>query len=1601
MIYLRLKKSITCCLLLLMLFLAFPFNSSGQGKGKDIVDIEKKADKMYRQQQYVQAKDLYSTLLSNYPKDPFYSFRFGVCLLYGDRRNLEKPLQFLELAAKAPGIDNEVFYYLGQAYHFNYRFTDAIRLYQKYRGLVSNNKAARKDVDRQIEMCQNGLFLLSKVKDLYVLDRKEVKRADFFRTYDLTGFGGEILQEPPVFKSKLDRKKEITGLVFFPKKQDLVLFASYGPDGKNGKDIYYSSMLPDMTWSKPQRLPGAVNTPYDEDYPYLLPDGRTLYFASKGHNSMGGYDIFRSTLDTVTGLWKEPENLDFAINTPFDDVLFVTDPYQHYAYFSSNRSSVGDDIMVFMVRVDKRPDKIQEISLDQPLAGTGAEDEKVKRSVEMVKEMANLTVNAKNDNFKDTLAAIAVAEELKPKPQEKAKFPAVEFSEVMKDKVMEKENVQIKVDSAFTLVGKMEESIKKIDKVSENVQKVSLLTTDKQQKEMADRVLTELSKESNKKQNKLKQARSLSGTIQQLAATGKTDSAKVLYQTLTDKIVPSDTASDYQTLVKDIMTGKPIAARSQVKDDFMSGVTPLKTKQDKEAMTDIMDMAASNEITFDTKVITQKDEEEAAPLPTPEVANEEKQPGVVKPVTTPPEAAVVAVVRNPEMVNRILNSLIAQKDTLNRLLIKTQRQKLVLLSNALNKSNESGSKLNEVGKLNAVLETVITEGSVRDMKRTIKKLQSEGAQAAEEAVLDYTLAAKLGERERTIGNALKELESQAITIERAIDSGKVEKAGIMADMLVDPIKNFALHCNSNDDIIASTHRQARDLKISVLTNFKQARQLAVSAKSASDMALNLKKQADAHMDKEASKKLLNEAEKMDQQAADRQREAIEIFNQNIIWQNRSKALEDALPKGRLILESIEDKVTQEHFKQPGKKIKDTTLLIPVMLDLLANNLPQNDTTYEKLTSTTVIKNQPQPKVTEEILRRTEFVANVDDKLLAAQQQRKQDRPDRLEFRKIDEKELGLREKLAMLNDTVGKSQPVQPRKETVAAPSQWELDKPSFVLLKSQVDTLYNKIKKQPQLQLPSTMKGLFEELTMLTDSLGNSFNNYRKARMAAAGKQDTARIAMSLELEAFEVKATANRLGYLVNRLKLNELSNVSSNPELNARPQPDSLIAVEYFYAADSIRDVVSQTKDKKRQLRLLRQADELEKNGINEQLKLAEKIKEGPQEAVIAVAIPDKTNQEINKKPEIKSEPGRETVAEPKPVEKNQTKPEPVKEIKPEAKAVVKETTPAKPQPKPEPVKEIKPEVQVVVKETTPAKTQITPEPVKEIKPETLAVVKEKAPIKNQIKPEPAKEARPETPVTVKTTPPATKPSPTKIFASVYVDRSPVSLSQKEISTVENEIAQASEQKSLPYLPGLMYSVQVGVYKTRRVSAQLFNINPLFEDIMNNGNYRYFSGIFGERNDAVNYKNAMVQKGVADAFVVIFYKGKRITQAEAAALTGEAITKVIPQSKIDQLSKQKVSGEVRRVYFSVQLAAYRRTMTENEIAFYQQKVNATIQTATTETGLIVLTTGEFNDYNSSLEARKLIVAQGIKDAFIVGFIDGKRVMAYQARQALIPAP
>lgn len=130
-------------------------------------------------------------------------------------------------------------------------------------------------------------------------------------------------------------------------------FVSDRPGGVGGRDIWVSYIDKKGNWGPPINL-REINTPYDEEALFIHPDGKTLYFSSKGHNTMGGYDIFKTVYEN--GHWSKPVNLGYPINTADDDVFFTIAANGIHAYMSSARpGGYGDQDLYLITFITEKP----------------------------------------------------------------------------------------------------------------------------------------------------------------------------------------------------------------------------------------------------------------------------------------------------------------------------------------------------------------------------------------------------------------------------------------------------------------------------------------------------------------------------------------------------------------------------------------------------------------------------------------------------------------------------------------------------------------------------------------------------------------------------------------------------------------------------------------------------------------------------------------------------------------------------------------------------------------------------------------------------------------------------------------------------------------------------------------------------------------------------------------------------------------------------------------------------------------------------------------------------------------------------------------------
>jgi len=171
---------------------------------------------------------------------------------------------------------------------------------------------------------------------------------------------GSRYSRPSDISPNVNSKYHESNACISPDGKTLYFVSDNTENSVGGRDIFYSTLDDNGNWSKPINIGKPINTEYDEEGVFIHPDGRTLYFSSKGHKTMGGYDIFKSVKDK-NGIWSDPVNIGYPINTPGDDVFFIISASGKTGYYSSFRANGHGLYDIYEIRyAQEEEDQISE-----------------------------------------------------------------------------------------------------------------------------------------------------------------------------------------------------------------------------------------------------------------------------------------------------------------------------------------------------------------------------------------------------------------------------------------------------------------------------------------------------------------------------------------------------------------------------------------------------------------------------------------------------------------------------------------------------------------------------------------------------------------------------------------------------------------------------------------------------------------------------------------------------------------------------------------------------------------------------------------------------------------------------------------------------------------------------------------------------------------------------------------------------------------------------------------------------------------------------------------------------------------------------------------
>lgn len=414
------------------------------------------ADSLFSAKQYNQALDAYNLLLDQFPRDKEIKYALGVCNLYGVHK-FERAQELLYDASTGE-VPNLVYFYLAETYRYTYQFDKAMEYYRRFMVNGASNEVGTSVVETLVNYCENGNYITKYIYQPKILDIQKVALSEVHQFYSAAPKNGNFTYVPENILTDMDKKMGHRPLMFYPddpKVGDFVYFSSYGKTDSYGKDIYRIQLLSGGLWSKPEPIGDAINTKFDDDFPYMAPDGVSLYFASKGHYGMGGYDIYLSVYDEISKQWGAPENLGFPYSSPFDDFLFVPGEVDSIVTFATGRNIFVDSVQVVLLT---------------------ANPEQVRHSAESSKQIAEysalkILTPAVKSAVKQPKVEVKKTQDEPSKPQKSASFRAVENDPEYSRAIAKGFEEQMKADSLRIKLEKLRE---KFDYVETAEQRVKL-----------------------------------------------------------------------------------------------------------------------------------------------------------------------------------------------------------------------------------------------------------------------------------------------------------------------------------------------------------------------------------------------------------------------------------------------------------------------------------------------------------------------------------------------------------------------------------------------------------------------------------------------------------------------------------------------------------------------------------------------------------------------------------------------------------------------------------------------------------------------------------------------------------------------------------------------------------------------------------------------------------------------------------------------------------------------------------------------------------------------------------------------------------------------
>ena len=286
------------------------------------------AKRMFDNAQYEKARDAFSKLIKRSPNSAEYNYYYGASLY--ETGELNQAVPYLEKSAKRNYIG--AFRYLGKAYADLYRYDEAVENYETHIDWLVEKDRDTEQAEAELSEIRKKARMFKSVEKVAVIDSFVVSKGRFLEAYKISATSGKLLLNEAgngsIYENEMGNKRIISEM------KDSVM------------QLFTQIKLLDG-WQEKEPIE-SLNDDNNVNYPYLMGDGVTLYYASDGEGTLGGYDIFVTRYDSEENTYLRPSNIGMPFNSSANDYMYAIDEFHNLGWFVTDRNQPADTVCVYV-----------------------------------------------------------------------------------------------------------------------------------------------------------------------------------------------------------------------------------------------------------------------------------------------------------------------------------------------------------------------------------------------------------------------------------------------------------------------------------------------------------------------------------------------------------------------------------------------------------------------------------------------------------------------------------------------------------------------------------------------------------------------------------------------------------------------------------------------------------------------------------------------------------------------------------------------------------------------------------------------------------------------------------------------------------------------------------------------------------------------------------------------------------------------------------------------------------------------------------------------------------------------------------------------------